>query len=270
MMFKMNQNLLIASAVLTLASFATNGSLARGEEPSEQQVRLEVQNQFETRLNQLQKRVSKMEMALLRIKEEVKALEANADDLIAKRVAELMNGGEASSSSIALNSAEDVPASVLSAEGWAAWRKQDYPVAWTKFQAALAKEPEQVRSLNGLGWAQLSLRDYEDALKTFEKTLAIDPKVSGATNGIGQCLIALGRLDEAADQLTKATEEIIEQYGEAKVVKQGMTASWLSLIRTHVKLGQTEEAVRWCNRYLAHKSDDAMVLGLLQEAQAIK
>ena len=230
-------------------------------------VRDQVQKEFEVHLDRLRERVDATEEALERIKVELQRREEKADELIAARVAQLLGERATGSKQPGEAAVDAATAPVLSAEGWKAWQKQDYRVALVKFQAAVAKEPQYAAALNGLGWTQFHLNEHEKALATFEKTLKVNPTVSGAVNGIGQCLLALGRFDEAETKLTKATEDLIGQYGEANVVTDGLTASWSGLINVLLKRKKYDEAIQWCERYLQHQPDDVTVTSMLQKAK---
>ncbi len=217
-----------------------------------------VRQSFQENLAKLRTRVEKTEQALEQIKAELARREELSEELIAARVAEL--------SSEKPSSDDDASAEVLSTEAWRAWQKQDLRTAESKFKQALAKNPTLANAMNGLGWVQLNSGATEDALATFEKTLVLEPTAAGALNGVGQALIALGRLDEAETKLTKATNDLIQQYGEASVVKRGITASWFGLVRVYLQKGDAKKAAQWANRYLKHKPDDQMMKAMLEEA----
>lgn len=223
-----------------------------------EKIQAEVRESFQANLDSLRVRVEKAESALEQIKDELKLRESRSDEMIAKRLAELV--GEKMDVDEA-----DVSAEILSSEGWKAWSKQDWRTAEVKFKKALDKDPKLAVAMHGLGWVQFNTGASEKVLATFEKTLELDSNMSGAMNGIGQALLALGRLDEAEARLTQATQELIKQYGEASVVAGGMTASWSGLVRTLLKKGDREKAAQWANRYLKHKPEDEMMKALLAE-----
>lgn len=240
----------------TAALAQTNLDQANQAGAVEQQVR----QQFQENLEKLRVRVEKTEQALEQIKAELARREELSEELIAARVAEISSGKSTKD--------DGVSAEVLSTEAWRAWQKQDLRTAEAKFKQALAKDPKLTNAMNGLGWVQLNSGATEDALATFEKTLVLEPTAAGAMNGVGQALIALGRMDEAETKLTKATNELIKQYGEASVVKRGMTASWFGLVRVYLQKGEPEKAAQWADRYLKHKPDDQMMKTMLDEATA--
>ncbi len=55
-----------------------------------------------------------------------------------------------------------------------------------------------------LGRIYENQREYELAAECFRQTLELDPQYKGAANMLGSCLTHLGRVEEAADALTKA------------------------------------------------------------------
>ena len=224
-------------------------------------IQSDVREAFELQMRLHQTRIAKAEADLQRIKKQYQQRLQNAEKIIARRVATL------ASKNTPPKADPDVPAAVLSAEGWQAWRDQDWRTALSKFELAIKQEPQNTSALNGLGWTHLHLGSHADAMAGFEKVLRLEPAHGGAMNGLGQCQMALGRLDAATKTLTKATEATIEKLGESATVKKGVSASWFGLVQVLLRQNKPDEAIRWADRYLKHKPDDSMMQTLLEQAR---
>ena len=218
-----------------------------------------VRAEFEQHLQKITARIERMEQELAKMKRVLQERSDQREELIRRRVAELVRESKPAGGS------DTASAKLLVAEGWQAWQKQDWRTALEKFQAAKDKDPSDANMLNGLGWTQFNIGEHESALETFDAALAIDPTQAGAMNGVGQVLLATGRTGEAIERLTAATESLIEEFGEARVVQQGMTASWVGLVRSLARDGQTEAAKRWVERYQKHAPDDPTAKMMLRE-----
>lgn len=209
-------------------------------------------------------RIEKAEADLNTVKQQLRERQASAEKIIRKRVAELLEQG-----STTAKPAEG-PASLLAQEGWMAWRKHDWRRALERFEAALAKEPDNESARNGLGWTLVHLREHDKAIEQFRDLLKDYPTHGGALNGLGQCLLMQGKLDEAEKELLKATEDAIDAHGEATVVRNGISASWFGLVRTYIAKKDRVRAEKWVKRYLEHKPDDQLMLGMLKELESIE
>ncbi len=224
----------------------------------------DVRKAFELQMRLQQARIAKAEADLQRIKKQHQQRLQNAEKIIARRVATL------ASKNTPPKADADVPAAVLSAEGWQAWRDQDWRTALSKFESAIKMEPQNTRSLNGLGWTHFHLGSHADAMADFEKVLRLEPAHGGAMNGLGQCQMALGRLDAATKTLTKATETTIEKLGESATVKKGVSASWFGLVQVLLRQNKPDEAIQWADRYLKHQPEDSMMQTLLKQARDMR
>ena len=243
-------------AMPTLAAPPAESNLKRKE------IEKLVRQEFDLQMEKQRKRIEKAEAQLQEISLEFDRRMSAADDIVSRRVNELLSVSE--------NEADDTEdsASLLSAEGWQAWRKQDWRTAMTKFQRAIKLEPENASALNGLGWTKVHLSDYKESISLFERVLKLEPQHGGAMNGIGQSLMALGRYSEAETKLLEATNSAIKQHGEAGTVNQQITASWFGLVQLYLSQGKSDEAVKWAERFLKHDSDNQMMKNLLDRASS--
>lgn len=246
-------------------------------------VEAQVRASFETQMKLQARRIELAEQKLAMIKQRYRDRMENAEQLIAQQVATLMEekpSSEAATDEAAVakmpdkkpatNELEDQPASVLAARGWQRWREQDLDGALSAFKAAAAKNQTDANIYNGLGWTLCNMGKFEEAIDAFEKALKIEPQHGAAINGIGQSYRGLGRLDDAEATLIKATDALIEQFGEETVVRQDMTASWVSLIDVAIERKNWDLAIQWAKRYLQHKPGDERVKAALKKALANK
>jgi Tfp pilus assembly protein PilF len=220
-----------------------------------------VRQSFQLQTQLQMTRIEKAEADLQRIKNQLQERQAAAEKIIGDRINQLVKMSESQADEDA-----DVPASLLSSEGWTAWRERDYRTALKKFQTALSKEPDNETARNGLGWTYFHLKEYDKAILEFRTILKTKPIHPAALNGIGQSLLAQGKFDEAETELLKTTEDLISKLGEAETVRRGTTASWMGLIQVYLRQKDYASAKKWCERYLKHKPNDKMMSVMLQQA----
>ncbi|MCS7468467.1 tetratricopeptide repeat protein [Stieleria sp. ICT_E10.1] len=221
-----------------------------------------VRQSFQLQMQLQLARVEKAEADLQRVKLQLQQRLDSAEEIIAARVQELINRDVAEP-----ETKEQVPASVLTDEGWKAWRTHDTRKALTSFLAAIKIEPENQSARNGLGWTYVHLGEYDKAITEFKKIDPDSPVQGAALNGIGQSLLALGKLDEAEKVLLDATEDMIAKDGEAGAAKMGL-AAWYGLVRTYLQQKNYEQAKQWSRRYLKHKPDDKGMKDMLEQAES--
>ena len=248
---------LIVTLILVLSTSTELIAAPQDSDASPESIEALVRRAFESQMKEQRERIEKAEAELQAIKKDFERRSDAADEIIARRVRELLGKAE--------DPVED-SASLLSAEGWQAWRNHEWRTALTKFKEALAIDPGHVAALNGLGWTQVHLGEYEKAVKSFRDALKIEPQYAGAMNGLGQSLMALGRLDEAEQELLTATQSSIDEMGEAVAIKRSVTASWFGLVQVLIRQKKMVEARNWANRYLKHDPDQENMQRLLEQA----
>lgn len=236
--------------------------------PSEVEARVRESFAMQTKLQA--KRIELAEEKLAQIKRRHQERIENAEELIARQIAMLTGDGPTTPGSpkvegIPLPPMVDVPASALAAEGWQLWRQRKLPDALGKFKASVAKDQTDANAYNGLGWTLLNLGEAKDAMEAFRKALKLEPTHGAALNGVGQSFVALGELEAAEAELINATQSVIAQLGEETVVRQGITASWVSLVRVAIELKHWDVARDWASRYLQHKADDAVMKSYIEQ-----
>lgn len=74
------------------------------------------------------------------------------------------------------------------------------------FNAALAKDPKDVKALTGLGNAYSEMGEYARAIAEYTKTIEVDPKASTAYNGRCDVYTLQGEFDKAFADCDKAIE----------------------------------------------------------------
>jgi Flp pilus assembly protein TadD len=248
---------LIAALVLVLSTSANSEAAPQDSEAKPDSIEALVRQSFESQMKEQRERIERAEAELQEIRKEFERRSEAADEIIARRVRELLGKSDTS---------VDESADLLSAEGWQAWRSREWRTALGKFKEAVELDPKHVAALNGLGWTQVHLGHYENAIKTFREALKIEPQHAGAMNGLGQSLMALGRLDEAEKELLQATLSSIDEFGEAVAIKSNVTASWFGLVQVLIRQEKLDEAKVWANRYLKHDPGQKVMQGLLEQA----
>ena len=229
-----------------------------------------VRKSFQLDMDAKRKRINDAEEELSRIKAKFAKRQASAEQLIQERIAALVTD-EASSKPLNANASldrTDEDVADPTGKGWRAWQTQDFDAAIRMFKIAVKREPDNGPAWNGLGWTHLSLAQTESAKGAFEKALVIEPKNQGARNGLGRILMALGELDDAEKELLRATQEIIDEYGDERAIAQGITASWFGLIEVKLMKKDFAGAKEWAERYLKHKPDEQRIAQWLKQAEA--
>ena len=234
-------------------------------DPNASTIEALVRESFKLQTQLQEARIAKAEADLARIKAEFELRMKASEQIIAERIVSLSKNGAKET-----GTDNKLSASFLAAEGWQAWRSQQWREALGKFHAALEKEPDNGSALNGLGWVHVNTGNYSDAIEVFEKLVKSEPTHPAALNGLGQCFLAQGKLDAAEPYFVKGTESVIETMGESRAVAQGATASWFGLVRTYLAKKKPDQAILWADRYLKHKPEDKMMKPLLDEAKAMK
>lgn len=258
-----------------------DASPASGSESKTASVEAQVRASFQTQMKLQARRIELAEQKLAKIKQRYQDRMENAEQLIAQQVAMLLE--EQPSSELATGDAPDAAmanaktsideladqaASELSAKGWQKWRERDLDGALIAFKAAAAKSQTDANIYNGLGWTLCNMGKFEPAIDAFKKAIQLQPEHGAAINGIGQCYRGLGKLEDAEKTLIKATEAVIERFGEETVIRNEMTASWVSLIDVAIERENWDLAIKWAKRYLKHKPDDTQVNTALKKALA--
>jgi len=87
-----------------------------------------------------------------------------------------------------------------------AYDASDYPEAQKRFEAFLAKFPDDVSAITDLGSAQLFQDHVDEAIKTYSSAVAKDGKFMQAHFNLGIALQKKGKKDEAIASLRKALE----------------------------------------------------------------
>ncbi len=97
--------------------------------------------------------------------------------------------------------AQDCPAAVeqLLADGWSAYRRDDFSRADTLFRRASAICPQDIGVITGLGYAAMRLGRTEEARSLFARVLAVDSSVVDALVGIALVSWLNGELEVARD-----------------------------------------------------------------------
>ena len=219
-------------------------------------IREQLEASFDVAVEIQQARIRHIENELQRMQQDLETQLQRRDQWVASRL-ESLSTADAKDPYAEMIDPKDlrIPVALLSQEGWAAWRKQDYREALPKFLAAYQKAPKDVNVVNGLGWTLVNIGDFERAAEMFEAGLKIEPAHGALLNGLGQSLLAQNQSEKALKVLEKATQTLIDEMGEEAVVKRDLTASWLTLIRVAKDAGKNEMAIEWADRYLAHKQD---------------
>ncbi|MCC9599554.1 tetratricopeptide repeat protein [Stieleria sp. JC731] len=230
-----------------------------------------VRQAFDLELQLQAKRVRQAELNLQRVKAQLARRKANASSIIQSRIEQLLkessDGVVEFRQSVKVDADEQEDAAVLAAEGWKAWNNQDPRLAIVKFEKAIDANSSLEQARNGLGWARIQVQQYDKAIEQFESLLKDQPTHAGALNGIGQALFAQRKFDEAEKQFLKATETLIEQYGEERAISRQVTAAWFGLVRTYLEKQKYSDATKWAERYLKVKPDDAQMNELLEQAK---
>ncbi|MEM9827432.1 MAG: tetratricopeptide repeat protein [Planctomycetota bacterium] len=225
-------------------------------------IRETVAQLFDLRYDAQAARIVGLKAELEALEQQLAKRKQNRDAIIDQRVIKLL--GQASTKVAGDSPVVDEDPEKLSREGWRLWRNRDLPASIEKFKSAVQLDPKNANSWNGLGWACLNSGLPEDAEKCFAKAVALEPDHLAALNGVGQVMRAFGKSKEAIKALEKATQAVIDKVGEERTVKNGMTASWISLIQVLVDEKQYDEARDWIKRYQRYDAKNEMVAELAE------
>lgn len=265
----------IAHTVALASLLVATVAVGQDEPASPKSVETRVRESFEMQMELEAKRIQMAEEKLARIKQRHREKIENAEEYIAKQVAMLTNGTAAPDPAKVvvgepLPTMVDVSASELAAEGWQLWRKRDLATALVKFRASVAKDKTDANAFNGLGWTLLNMGNAVEAKDAFRMALKIEPTHGAALNGVGQSSRALGNLEASETEFLNATQGVIAQFGEETVVRNGMTASWTSLVDVATQLQHWDVATEWAERYLKHKPDESEMKARLEKVKRLK
>jgi len=226
-----------------------------------------VRKSFQLDMDAKRKRIAEVEEELVRIKAKYAKREASAEALIQERIAAHLSPKLALESKDVSTKPAEMEVSDPTGKGWRLWQNQDWDEALRMFEIAVKREPESGPAWNGLGWTYLHLGRSELAKSAFEKALLTEPKNLGARNGLGRILMAIGKLDDAEKELLRATQEVIDEYGEEQSISREITAPWFGLVEVLLKKKDFAGATNWAERYLKHDPDQAQMLQFLKNAQ---
>ncbi len=87
----------------------------------------------------------------------------------------IIKSSDQKATSMQTNKADKLASEDLSAEGWRLWGQRKLAEAEAKFKEAIAKNPDNENSYQGLGWAQLNQGKKLNAKDSFEKCIKLNP-----------------------------------------------------------------------------------------------
>jgi tetratricopeptide (TPR) repeat protein len=90
--------------------------------------------------------------------------------------------------------------------GMSAWKAGDLSKAETGFKAALAIDPDHLKSLVNLSRVQIERKRFDDALDTLMQAGDIEPTSNEVARLIGRAFHAQGRIDDAVEAYRHAIE----------------------------------------------------------------
>jgi tetratricopeptide (TPR) repeat protein len=160
---------------------------------------------------------------------------------------EAMRAGEGESARLALAASTEQSAGRDTAEGFLLLARGAAPEARTRFQRALAAEPEYPTALYGLGFVAEAEGDRTAGLDWYRRAVDADPTLSPAAVRLqvlrleeAQALIAEGEQAEAAGNRTAA----LSSYEEALELAPGVLEPYLRIAALQSDAGRPEDAVR--------------------------
>ena len=98
-------------------------------------------------------------------------------------------------------------------------KKWDYKQAIELLKVEAAKDPNNADVQNLLGYSNRKLQNYDLALSYYQKALALEPKHRGANNYLGHLYLETDKLEKAQERLAvldKACTFGCEEYRELK------------------------------------------------------
>lgn len=233
-----------------------------------------VKQVFELQLQLHAERIERAAAELEKAKEALAKRKKAAPQLIERQVEELLSGlerkGTEKKTQKSVEAIGFYPSAnkyegsgeSLATKGWEIWRQRKFPEAAKWFEESLKKNPKSTHALNGLGWSYLHSGRHAESAGAFEKALAIEPNHPGAMNGIGQALMAQGKYDEAKKRFVVAVEDLIENLGEERAIRNQATAAWLGLVRVLIDSGDLQDAKKWVERYQKHDPKQPVINGM--------
>ena len=90
--------------------------------------------------------------------------------------------------------------------GMSAWRAGDLPKAETGFEAALAIDPDHLKSLVNLSRVLIEQKRFDEALDKLTQAGDIEPASNEVSRLIGRAYHAQGKIDDAVDAYRHAIE----------------------------------------------------------------
>lgn len=245
-------------AVIESEAIKLAGEIKGGASTPAQKERLEklVRKSFALQTKAYRVRLEAAKANLELVQQQLNQREKNEEPIISKRMKELLEDIVTETVDSEMIDPE-IAAETLASEGWKLWMAQDYSGALSKFEKSVELDGKSSSARNGLGWSQFNLRRPKAAVSTFRDLLADEPEHGAARNGLGQSLLVLGKLDEAKEQFLIAVNEAIETLGEERAAKMDL-AAWGGLVQTLDKLGESEKAIEWAKRSLAHQENEFM------------
>ena len=168
------------------------------------------------------------------------AAKGNPTDLLRTRVEEaaLRDRAIAALTKVAASDADK--ALQASLEGDAARDREQWQVAFDRYNAALAIDPKDEDALSGLEFAASRLDRYADAVSADERLAALDPKSVDPQVSLGLAYAKAGRYPDAYAAFDKATAlgkaAVEAKPGDAGKIRK-LAWAYLYAGRTHAKGG---------------------------------
>ena len=119
-------------------------------------------------------------------------------------------------------------------QGACFYAQEQYDIAITSYQKAIALNPEFAEALNGLGLTQSSLGENNTAIISLKKAIALKPHYPEAFNNLGNCYSDLNN-----------TEEAILNYKKALSIKTDYMEVYFNLGNLFKETGHFNEAIKY-------------------------
>ncbi len=130
----------------------------------------------------------------------------------------------------------------LANEGVGYLNQGQLALAEEKFSAALKKNPQLLRALNGLSLVYVYRRDFTRAIEVLERLLRVSPKFYDACNLLGTVYTELGQYDKAKENLLVAANA--EEYLTPE-------NAFANLAVLEIKQGKSDSALRSAEKGLS-------------------